>query len=53
VEDLFKGKGGKNMEKLHFEELETVEDLADAADYGAAFGIGFLVGVIIYVGIAT
>lgn len=53
VEELFIGKGGKDMEKLHFEELEIVEDLADASDYGAAFGIGFLVGIVIYVGLAT
>lgn len=43
------------MEKdkaIYFEELEKVDEL-DASGCGAAFGIGFFVGVVIYVGVAT
>lgn len=45
-------KGGGNMRNLYFEELEKVESL-DAKDVGAVFGVGFLVGVICYVGYAA
>lgn len=41
------------MKEVYFEELEVVESMADAKDLGSAFGIGFLVGIIVYVGIAT
>ena len=41
------------MDNVYFEELETVESMADAADLGAVFGAGFLLGIVIYVGIAT
>lgn len=40
------------MENLYFEELETVESL-DAKDLGTVFGVGFLVGVVAYVGYAA
>jgi hypothetical protein len=42
-----------DMENLYFEELEKVEELSDAKDYGAAFGVSFCVAIIVYVGYAT
>ena len=44
--------GGFHMKELYFEELETVESL-DAKDLGTVFGVGFLVGIIAYVGYAA
>ncbi|MCX7842478.1 MAG: hypothetical protein N2489_05315 [Clostridia bacterium] len=40
------------MKNLYFEELEKVESL-DAKDLGAVFGVCFVIGVLVYVGIAT
>lgn len=37
------------MTSLYFEELERAEELFDAKDYGAVFGVGFLAGVVIFV----
>ncbi len=42
----------EDVKGMYFEELEKVEEL-DAAGCGAAFGVGFFVGVVIYVGLAT
>lgn len=48
-----KRKEVRDMENLYFEELEKVEELSDAKDYGAAFGVSFCVAIIVYVGYAT
>lgn len=40
------------MSNLYFEELEKVESL-DAKDLGTVFGVGFLIGVVCYVGYAA
>lgn len=40
------------MENLYFEELEKVESL-DAKDLGTVFGVSFLIGIVLYVGIAA
>lgn len=40
---------GEQVTSLYFEELERAEELFDAKDYGAVFGVGFLAGVIIFV----
>ena len=37
------------VENLYFEELEKVEELADAKDYGVAFGVSFCAAIIVYV----
>ena len=42
----------EEVKEMYFEELETMEEL-DAAGCGAAFGIGFLGGVVVYAVIAT
>jgi|GEM_PF-1724934 len=40
------------VKDMYFEELENIDEL-DAAGVGAAVGIGYVIGLIIYVGIAT
>ena len=37
---------------LYFEELETVEDLIDWKDLGTGVGFGFVIGLVIYAGLA-
>ena len=37
------------MTNLYFEELEAVEELVDAKDYGVVFGVGFVAGVLIFI----